>query len=73
MLIPIETLKITNGKCLSLDSQFVKAGIQQLKNKKMVKIEDHESTIEFPELLLEILEIAQAEDGRNCNDNATIN
>jgi hypothetical protein len=70
MLIPIETLEIVKDKTISLDSPLIRAGVQQLKNKKMIKLENHESIIELPELLLEIWNIAQEADKRNGNKNA---
>jgi len=69
-LISITELEFVNGKKLNWNSLLLRAGVQQMKNKGMMKIEGHEKIIDLAELIIEISNVAKLEDSRNGNVNA---
>jgi len=68
-LISITELEFVNGKKLNWNSLLLRAGVQQMKNKGMMKIEGHEKIIDLAELIIEISNVAKLEDSRNGNNN----
>lgn len=68
-VINVEDFEITPGNKLNMKSTILRAGIKRLHNKNMVYNDEHERVIDPFELILEMYEIAKANDKRRGNVN----